>query len=184
VGIAPKAHIQATFTPAKARGHRSRLAPKPRIDQHKPPTSVGAANQPIQAEGRVKADLVVSTRAKKFKRTPPNQAGSLVQRKKAYRILKRQATNPIQEDQASAEDYQKIQEDISWAKAVIPEFDIAKTPSDSNKRERSMEVAQLANKKAKTPQSDATKERRNIIVLSVRDQLKACQILGTRSDRR
>jgi len=46
-------------------------------------------------------------------------------------------------------DYQKIQEDIAWAKAAIPDFDIAMTASNSNKRERSMETAQPASKKAK-----------------------------------
>jgi len=68
--------------------------------------SVGAANQPAHPKGRANADLVVSTRAKEFKRTPPNQAGFL-ERKKAFRILKRLATNPIREDQASKEDNQK-----------------------------------------------------------------------------
>jgi len=58
---------------------------------------------------------VVSTRAKEFKRIPPNQAGPL-ERKKAFRILKRLATNPIRDDQASKLDYLKIQEDISRAK--------------------------------------------------------------------
>jgi len=32
------------------------------------------ANQLIQPKGRAKAGLLVSTRAKEFKRTPPNQA--------------------------------------------------------------------------------------------------------------
>jgi len=86
--------------------------------------------------------------AKKFKRTPPNQSGPL-ERKKAFRILKLLATNPIREDQTSKLDYQKIQEDIAWAKAVISDFDIAMTTSNSNKRERSMETAQPASKKAK-----------------------------------
>jgi len=76
---------------------------------------------------------VVSTKAKEFKRIPPNQAGPL-ERKKAFRILKRLATNPIREDQTSKLDYLKIQEDIA---------------SNSNKRERSMETAQPASKKAK-----------------------------------
>jgi len=43
----------------------------------------------------------------------------------------------------------KIQEDIAWAKAVIPDFDIAMTTSNSNKRERSIETAQPASKKAR-----------------------------------
>jgi len=89
---------------------------------------------------------VVSTRAKEFKRIPPNQAGPL-ERKKAFRILKRLATNPIRDDQASKLDYLKIQEDISRAKAVIPDFDIALTTS--NKREKSMETAQPVSKKAR-----------------------------------
>jgi len=38
-------------------------------------------------------------------------------------------------------DYQKIQEDIAWAKAVIPAFDIAMTTSPATS-ERSMETAQ------------------------------------------
>jgi len=91
---------------------------------------------------------VVSTRAKEFKRIPPNQAGPL-ERRKAFRILKRLATNPIREDQTSKLDYLKIQEDIAWAKAVVPDFHIAMTTSNSNKRERSMETAQPASKKAK-----------------------------------
>jgi len=91
---------------------------------------------------------VVSTRAKEIKRTPHNQAGPL-ERKKAFRILKRLATNPTRGDQTSKLDYQKTQVDISWAK-TDPDFDIAMTTSNSNKRERSMEAAQLANKKAKT----------------------------------
>jgi len=52
------------------------------------------------------ADLVVSTRAKEFKRKPPKKSGPL-KRKKAYRIFKRLTTNPIREDQASAEGHQK-----------------------------------------------------------------------------
>jgi len=91
---------------------------------------------------------VVSTRAKEFKRIPPQQAGPL-EREKAFRILKRLATNPIREDQTSKLDYLKIQEDIAWTKAVIPDFDFAMTTSNSNKRERSMETAQPASKKAR-----------------------------------
>jgi len=79
---------------------------------------------------------VVSTRAKEFKRTPPNQAGPL-ECKKAFRILKRLATNPIREDQTSKLDYQKIEEDIARAKAI-----------SNRQRERSMEAAQQASKKA------------------------------------
>jgi len=82
----------------------------------------------------------VSIRAKEFKRIP---------RKKAFRILKRLATNPIREDQTSKLDYLQIQEDMTWAKAVIPDFDITMTTSNSNKRERSMETAQPASKKAR-----------------------------------
>jgi len=58
-----------------------------------------------------------------------------LERKKAFRILKRLATNPIREDQTSKVDHQKIQEDIAWAKAVISDFDIALTTSNSNKQE-------------------------------------------------
>jgi len=46
-------------------------------------------------------------------------------------------------------DYLKIQEDIARAKAVIPDFDIAMTTSNGNKRERSIETAQPASKKAR-----------------------------------
>ncbi|XP_070854177.1 uncharacterized protein [Drosophila suzukii] len=91
--------------------------------------------------------------AKEFKRVPPNQAGPL-ERKKAFRILKRLATNPIREDQASKLDYLKIQEDIAWAKAVVPDFDIAMTTSNSDKRERSMETAQPASKKTRSDESE------------------------------
>jgi len=109
---------------------------------------VGVANQLLQPEGSAKAGFVVNTRAKEFKRTPPNQAGPL-ERKKAFRIHNRLAPNLISENQTSKLDYQKIQEDIAWAKAVIPDFDIAMTTSNSNKRERSMETAHPAKKKAK-----------------------------------
>jgi len=105
------------------------------------------ANQLVQPERIAKAGLVVSTRAKEFNRIPPNQAGPL-ERKKAFRVLKWLATNKIREDQTSKLDYLKIQEDIAWAKAVIPDFDIAMTSSNSNKRERSKETAQPASKKA------------------------------------
>jgi len=98
------------------------------------------ANQLLQPEGSAKAGLVASTRANEFKRAPSNQAGPL-KRKKAFRILKRLATNPIRKDQTSKLDYQKIQEDIAWAKAVIPDFDIAMTTSPATS-ERSMDAAQ------------------------------------------
>jgi len=106
------------------------------------------ANQLLQPEGIAKAGLVVSTRAKQFKRVPPNQKGFL-DRKKAFQILKRLATNPIRENQTSKLDYLKIQEDIAWAKAVILDFDIAMTTTNSNKRDRSMETAHSASKKAR-----------------------------------
>jgi len=120
---------------------------------------------------------VVSTRAKEFKRTPPNQAGPL-ERKKAFRILKRLATNPIREDQASKLDYQKIQEDLAWAKAVIPDFDIAMTTSNSNKRERSMETAQPASKKPRVTNrgtwsrsfAEVVKDRKFIGVIDQSDE--------------
>jgi len=116
---APTTPVHVTSTPAKASEQRSRLSPTRYSDKPKPPTSEGVANQPLQPEGSAKAGLVVSSRAKEFKRIPPNQAGPL-ERKKAFRILKRLATNPIREDQTSKLDYLKIQEDIAWAKAVIP----------------------------------------------------------------
>jgi len=119
--IAPKAQVHVTSTPAKASEQRSRVCPKHHKDQPKPPSSVGTANQ-----------LVQPARTKEFKR------------KKAFRILKRLATNPV------LEDYQKIQEDIAWAKAVISTFDIDMTTSKNNKRERPMEIAQPASKKANT----------------------------------
>jgi len=89
-----------------ARGikQRSRLSPTHHNDKPKPPTSVGVANQLLQPEGIAKAGLVLSTRAKEFKRIPPNQAGPL-ESKKAFRIHKRLATNPIREDQTSKLDY-------------------------------------------------------------------------------
>jgi len=145
---APITVVPVTSTPTKASEQRSRLSPAHHNDKPKPSTSVGVANQLHHPEGIAKAGLVVSTRAKEFKGAPPNQAGPL-DRKKAFRILKRLATNPIREDQASKLDYLKIQEDKAWAKAVIPDFDIAMTTSNSNKRERSMETAQPASNKAK-----------------------------------
>jgi len=104
---APITLIPVTSTPAKASEQRSRLSPAHHNDKPKPSTSVGVANQIPQPEGIAKAGLVVSTRAKEFKRIPPSQAGPL-ERKKAFRILKRLATNPIREDQALKLDYLKI----------------------------------------------------------------------------
>jgi len=142
---APFTLVPVTSTPVKASEQRTRLGPAHHNDKPKPSTIVGVANQLHQPEGIAKAGLVVSTRAKELKRVPPNQAGPL-DRKKAFRILKRLATNPIREDQASKSDYLKSQEDKARAKAVIPDFDIAMTTSNSNKRERSMETAQPASK--------------------------------------
>jgi len=135
------------------------------------------ANQLLQPEGIAKAGLVVTTRAKEFKRTPPNQAGPL-ERKKASRILKRLATNPIREDQTSKLDYQKIQEDIAWAKEVVPDFDITITTSNSNKRERSMETAQPASKKTRVTNcgtwsrsfAEVVKDRKIIGVIDQSDE--------------
>jgi len=81
----------------KGSEQRSRISPTHHKDKPKPPTSAGVAYQLLQPEGTAKAGLVVCTRAKEFKRTPPNQAGPF-ERKKAFRILKRLATNPIRED--------------------------------------------------------------------------------------
>jgi len=94
---APTTLVHVTSTPAKASEQCSRLSPTRHSDKPTPPTSVGVANQQLQPEGSAKAGLVVSTRAKEFKTIPPNQAGPL-ERKKAFRILKRLATNPIRED--------------------------------------------------------------------------------------
>jgi len=174
---APITLVPVTSTPAKASEQRSRLGPAHHNDKPKPSTSVGVANQLHQPEGIAKAGLVVSTRAKEFKRVPPNQAGPL-DRKKAFRILKRLATNPIREDQASKLDYLKTQEDIAWAKAVIPDFDIAMTISNSNKRERSMETVQPASKKAKVTNrgtwsrsfAEVVKDRKTIGVIDQSDE--------------
>jgi len=97
---APITLVPVTSTPAKASEQRSRLGIAHHNDKPKPSTSAGVANQLLQPEGIAKAGLVVSTRAKEFKRVPPNQAGPL-DPKKAFRILKRLATNPIRDDQAS-----------------------------------------------------------------------------------
>jgi len=70
---ATKALVHATSTFAKASEQRNQLPPKLHNNQPKPPISVEAANQPIPPEGRAKPDLVVITRAKEFKRTPPNR---------------------------------------------------------------------------------------------------------------
>jgi len=75
-------------------------------------------------------------------------------------------------------DYLKIQEDIAWAKAVIPDFDIAMTTSNSNKRERSMESAQPASKKAKVTNrgtwsrsfAEVVKDRKIIGVIDQSDE--------------
>jgi len=70
-------------------------------------------------------------------------------------------------------DYQKIQEDIAWAQAVNPDFDIV-----MNKRERSMEATQPASKKAKTTNrgtwsrsfSEVVKVRKIIGVINQSDE--------------
>jgi len=82
----PKAQVYVSSTPDKISEQRSRVSAKHHKDQPKPPTSIGVANQLLQPEGSAKAGLVVSTRAKEFRRTPPNQAGPL-ERKKAFRVL-------------------------------------------------------------------------------------------------
>jgi len=74
---APKTQVHVTSTLAKASEQRSRISPIHQKDQPKTPTSVGVANQLLQPEGSAKAGLVMSTRAKEFKRTPPDQAGPL-----------------------------------------------------------------------------------------------------------
>jgi len=91
---APKTVVHVTSNPAKASEQRSRVSPTHHKDQSKPPNNVCVANQLLQPEGSAKAGLVVNTRAKEFKRTPFNQAGHL-ERKKAFRVSKRLATNPI-----------------------------------------------------------------------------------------
>jgi len=81
-------------------------------------------------------------------------------------------------------DYLKIQEDIAWAKAVIPDFDIAMTTSNSNKRERSMETAQPASKKANVTNrgtwsrsfAEVVKDRK---VIGVIDSMKTVGSQGT-----
>jgi len=169
-----KNKITVTSTPAKASEQRSRLSPTHHKDKPKPPTSVNVAKQLLLAEWSSKAGLVVSTRAIEFKRTPPNHAESL-ELKKAFRILKRLATNLIRENQTSKLDYQKIQEDIAWAKAVIPDCDIAMTTSNSNKRERSIETAQPASKKANRSTwsrsfAEVVKDRKIIGVIDQSDE--------------
>jgi len=166
---APITLVPVTSTPAKASEQRSRLSPSHYNDKPKSSTSVGVANQLLQPEWIV--------RAKEFKRIAPNQAGPL-ERKKAFRILKRLATNPIREDQASKLDYLKIQENIAWEKAVIPDIDIAMTTSNSNKRERSMETAQPTSKKARVTNSgswsrsfaEVVKDRKIIGVIDQSDE--------------
>jgi len=74
--------------------------------------------------------------------------------------------------------YVRIQEDIAWAKAVVPDFDIAMTTSNSNKRERSMETAQPASKKAKVTNrgtwsrsfAEVVKDRKIIGVIDQSDE--------------
>jgi len=61
---APITLVPVTSTPAKASEQRSRLSRTHHNDKPKPPTSVGVANQLLQPE---------ITRAKEFKRIPPNQ---------------------------------------------------------------------------------------------------------------
>ncbi|EDW15936.2 uncharacterized protein LOC6574428 [Drosophila mojavensis] len=67
---------------------------------------------------------LVSRRPAHFFRPDPAKATKL-DKAKATRILKRNAYAPITEDQASSrQDYFKIQEDIAWARAVLPNFEV------------------------------------------------------------
>lgn len=94
--------------------------------------------------------LMVSARAKEFTRPPPSEA-SKYDRRTASRILLRQATNPIKEDQVSKEDFVKIQEDIAWAKQVFPDFSLERYgKTQSTKRQRSVEGPSLAPKRVRT----------------------------------
>jgi len=106
------------------------------------------ANQLLQTEGSAKAGLVVSTRAKEFKRTPPNLADLLNVRKLPGSSNGLPPTRCVRINRRNW-NTKKSKEDLAWAKAVIPDFDIAMTISNSNKREKSMETAQPASKKAK-----------------------------------
>jgi len=69
-------------------------------------------------------------------------------------------------------DYLKIQEDIAWAKAVIPYFDFAMTTSNSNKRERSMETAQPVTNRGTWSRSfaEVVKDRKIIGVIDQSDE--------------
>lgn len=81
--------------------------------------------QPTPRPGTSGENPIVSRRPVNFSRTDPSKANKL-DKAKANRILKRNAYAPITEDQASSrEDYLKIQEDIAWARAVLPNFKAA-----------------------------------------------------------
>ncbi|XP_030562229.1 uncharacterized protein LOC115763687 [Drosophila novamexicana] len=73
--------------------------------------------------GQPGGNPIVSRRPANFSRPDPSKATKFDE-SKAKRILKRNAIAPITEDQASSrEDYLKIQEDIAWARAVLPNFE-------------------------------------------------------------
>ncbi|XP_017963868.1 uncharacterized protein LOC108656342 [Drosophila navojoa] len=66
---------------------------------------------------------IVSRRPAHFFRPDPSKA-TKADEAKASRILKRNAYAPITEDQASSRwDYLNVQEDIAWARAVLPNFE-------------------------------------------------------------
>ena len=103
----------------------------------------------VVAASGSRSSRMVCARAREFKRPPPLMAGR-ESRRKAARILHRQATNPIREDQVSKDDFVKIQEDIAWAKQVLPDFSVELFgKSQSSKRQRSVEDISSAPKRAR-----------------------------------
>lgn len=97
-----------------------------------------------------KDNPLVSARAIEHDRRDPLKAG-YTDRRKASRILRRLATDPIKEDQVSREDLKKIREDIEWAKKVLPDFKLEPPRSKlpATKRNRSVEETSTANPTAK-----------------------------------
>lgn len=102
----------------------------------------------VSARGTPTPALMESGRPKVFPRPDPTKA-TYQDRRRAYRILKRESTNPIGPSNVKSEDdLIKIKEDIAWAKQVMPDFNLEEANGNA-KRQRSMEEAQNAPKRAK-----------------------------------
>ncbi|XP_034486091.1 uncharacterized protein LOC117790680 [Drosophila innubila] len=84
-----------------------------------PPNKIPKATKTLDINNTFSESPIVSRRPDNCTRSNPSKASARNTRiRKAKRILKRQATAPIKEDQvSSSQDFLRIQEDIKWSKS-------------------------------------------------------------------